>query len=769
MAETGFISIANHIGYKVQTLEEAVCYLNNVKESWLLVLDNADDPEVEYDRLYFPLGQSSTIILTSRNAKFGDRYTNGGRPSDLRHIELETLTSTEAEELLLKISKVGQDEVSRKHASAIASHLSCHALALIQAGTYISRGYCELPGYLEVFRKQRKRSLGFKSEYGNVYTTFEMSARRLQGLKDESGDDALQLLSILGNYGPNQLPVSVFESAWLNAVAARDVESTNLQNDFQLSSWHVDRLPSFVRDILDMDEWDSFRLLQSVNRLEEASLISFDRLHISMHPLVHAWARDRLNAEQQDQSWLAAGCLIAFAVADHNESTHSSRMIMTHIQTYVSLKINETDLSSKTEIASIVLNCACWLNYHYFPDNAKSTVSALLGYLNLDESRVDCTYLPIYVTLGHAYSYSEDHRAEELLQQIIPIQKQIYGEDHQEVLSSKLALSDVYIDRGETKQAIELLEKATESTERLSGYDETWLLSQYLLALAYRDDNQTKRAIELFEKITQIEEKILPEDNLDRLLSQQALAVAYRKNNQMNQAIELLEKVTKIQERLPEDNLVRLDSQQELAVTYRHNNQKKEAIELLEKISQIEEEILPEDHQRRLHSQYQLAITYRLNNQTKQAIELLEKVTKIQERFSEVCRDRHDWLYQLALAYHKNDQIKQAIELFEKVTKIRESIFPEDCQKRLLSQYTLAVAYSENDQIQQAIELLEKVTKIQEKTLLEDNRDRLNSQYQLSIAYYRNNQTEQAMELFEKVTEIRERILPEDYQELLSS
>jgi hypothetical protein len=48
LAEDGFWDIANRLNVSVQTLEAARQGLANTKHSWLLVLDNADNPEVDY-------------------------------------------------------------------------------------------------------------------------------------------------------------------------------------------------------------------------------------------------------------------------------------------------------------------------------------------------------------------------------------------------------------------------------------------------------------------------------------------------------------------------------------------------------------------------------------------------------------------------------------------------------------------------------------------------------------------------------------------------
>ena len=61
LAEAGYMNIATTIGIAAQTLEDAKQALSNVKHPWLLVLDNADNPDVDYQQ-YIPDGVSSAVI-----------------------------------------------------------------------------------------------------------------------------------------------------------------------------------------------------------------------------------------------------------------------------------------------------------------------------------------------------------------------------------------------------------------------------------------------------------------------------------------------------------------------------------------------------------------------------------------------------------------------------------------------------------------------------------------------------------------------------------
>jgi NB-ARC domain len=155
LAESGFLDIAGRLQIPAQTLEAARQGLANIKERWLLILDNADDPKVDYQR-YFPTGSWGVVMLTSRNDECHQYATE-------KAFTLDGLSHDEARELLLKAARAppAQRSTVEGDAQAVVSLLRSHPLALIQAGSYVSRGHCTLAEYPGVFAQQRKRLLAF--------------------------------------------------------------------------------------------------------------------------------------------------------------------------------------------------------------------------------------------------------------------------------------------------------------------------------------------------------------------------------------------------------------------------------------------------------------------------------------------------------------------------------------------------------------------------------------------------------------------------------
>lgn len=141
----GFIDTAEACDIRDKSFDSARLWLQETPHSWLLVLDNADDPKLDY-ALYLPAASKGHVLITSRVPETADLQTAG---MDF----YESLSETTAVELLLKASKIDLNVYSTHCVDArkIVNLLGCHALAIVQAGASISQGICGLEEYAEMF------------------------------------------------------------------------------------------------------------------------------------------------------------------------------------------------------------------------------------------------------------------------------------------------------------------------------------------------------------------------------------------------------------------------------------------------------------------------------------------------------------------------------------------------------------------------------------------------------------------------------------------
>jgi hypothetical protein len=122
-------------------------------ESWMLILDNADDPDIDLFP-HFPLGDRGTILITSRNPECRIHATAGV-------CELGRMEEEEATTLMLKT--VGHedlsDEAAREIAKSAVSILGYLALAIDQAGAVVRQGLYTMEEYRKVGKNFLTESL----------------------------------------------------------------------------------------------------------------------------------------------------------------------------------------------------------------------------------------------------------------------------------------------------------------------------------------------------------------------------------------------------------------------------------------------------------------------------------------------------------------------------------------------------------------------------------------------------------------------------------
>jgi tetratricopeptide (TPR) repeat protein len=714
-------------------------------------------------------------MLTSRNDECHQYATE-------KYIALDGLAEAEAQGLLLRAAHVPHDQhwALKDDAQKVASLLRSHPLALIQAGSYVARGHCTLAEYPLVYVQQRKRLLTFRtnqarSRYRDVYATFEASAEILQSSRTELSGDALQLLPVLAICGPSRLPLPLFEAAWRSAQTISPSKAGTNDAD-RLTPWHVSRLPSFIQ--IDTDIWDSFRLIEAIHLLKSFSLVSTDTyngfLSVSMHPLIHAWARDRLDPAEQHESWVTTGCLVAVSSSGHVLWRKHGWQLQPHLQALLSWEISRMFTSEPPVMITCILVKCGWLLYK-MRDDAKLFVlmNKLITYLSLNRLTVDEKWLPVYdLTARNLVNYGKVREAVSLLEQVVKIKEQTLAEGHTSRLASQHVLAIAYQANGQVKEAVSLLEQVVKIKEYTRAEDRPdRLASQHVLAIAYRANGQVKEAVSLLEQVVKIREQTLAEDHPSRLASQHELAGAYQANGQVKDAVSLLEQVVKIEEQtLAEDHPSRLASQHELAGAYQANGQVKEAVSLLEQVVKIEERTLAEDHPSRLASQHELAGAYEANGQVKEAVSLLERVAKIEEQtLAEDHPDRLTSQHELARAYKANGQVKEAVSLLEHVVKIGERTLTEDHPDRLASQHALAIAYRANGRVKEAVSLLEQVVKIEEQTLAEDHPSRLASQNVLATIFWGLGRRNASLQIMKHVVEIQRQALDKHHPDRRNS
>ncbi|KAJ7845248.1 FabD/lysophospholipase-like protein [Mycena olivaceomarginata] len=270
------IAIANKIG---NNLQDALLWLITITEEWMLLFDNADDPNINLFP-FFPQCTHGNIIITSRNPQLA---VHGPKS----YSKVGNMKETDAIDLLL-LSAVEDNTVeTAESASEIVKELYYLPLAIIQAGAYISKFNC-LDQYLSLYKENHVRLLKQHPEQSHddyewtVYTTWEISFKQLSPLAAE----LLQMCSLL-HY--NNIPEAIFQKAaeWTIDDAA---DAQNL---------HEAR--AFLQSFLSMSaNWDQQAFMDIIAEIAGYSLLNRHAGGIlSIHPLVQLWCCNTFTNEHK--------------------------------------------------------------------------------------------------------------------------------------------------------------------------------------------------------------------------------------------------------------------------------------------------------------------------------------------------------------------------------------------------------------------------------------------------------------------------------------
>jgi tetratricopeptide (TPR) repeat protein len=573
-------------------------------------LDNADDKDTDYSQ-YFPSGTRGAILMTSRIPD-SRRYCTVGTE------QLQSLDSSNCSNLLLRAAEIPYELWNEHEAAAerVISALGSHTLALIQAGAYISQGYCSIKSYPEEYQRQCKKLMEFspkqaESRYCNVYATFEASAQVLEASNDEASRDALDLLNLLSIFHNEKVPLLLFEDAFLGIQDAQELPDDDSRIEI-LSTWHVSHLPQFMQ--VDLEQWDQFRLQRAQTLLRSLALITAgeERSYptISMHPLTHNWSSTR-QERNLTQSLKSIGCLYALLAYGKREIVPYETPLRLHLQKFINQQMHsEYNTSTSMKTSQVLYQCCQLLHYLRLDVLLTETLGILFQRLKLDPREPTERFLQLYkLGANNLYYMGKSKQAVVTWEKIIEIENTTLADDHERRLESEHQLSVAYIYNRQFKDAITLLEHIVKVRETLREDHPNRLSAQHVLALAHVDNGQIKDAINLLEHVVKVQTTIA-EDHPDRLASQYVLAKAYLENGQIKGAINLLEHIVKVRETtLAEDHPERLSSQHALGTAYLDNGRIKDGIRLLEQVVKVET-ILAEGDPDRLLSQHTLARAY---------------------------------------------------------------------------------------------------------------------------------------------------------------
>ena len=703
---------------------------------WLLILDNADDPE-DVDHL-IPNSASGHIVITTRHHNPGW----GGTP-----LPVDVMPSEKAEHFLLNRSHRKAEEGMA--AERLAKALGYLPLALEQAAAYLAQNrMIRIVEYLERFEEQQiaftekaKSKRPLKGGYEEtVATTWEISFEKLP----ESAREALLALVFLN---PENIPLDLFhEGRHLGAAMA------------------------------ELDLSDRFVIQDEI--IEPLSAYSFVEVHdegslLSVHRLVQAVMLDRLSSEGQLEQSFKRLVTALDELLTEDPRLPSNWPIYDRWILHIQRAMTFWSLSEKP------FESWLWNRYAHFAWSAgRSKDSQLLLHQQLygfrrtlgEEHPSTLTAMANLAsslrTLGNAKA------ARELEEQTLEVSRRTLGEEHPSTLTAMVNLASSLRTLGDAKAARELLEQALEVRRRTLGEEHpSTLTAMANLAESLRALGDATAARELLEQTLEVRRRTLGEEHPSTLTAMANLASSLWALGDAKAARELLEQTLEVSRRtLGEEHPDTLTAMANLAESLRALGNAKAARELLEQALEVRRRTLGEEHPSTLTAMANLAESLRALGDATAARELLEQTLEVRRRtLGEEHPSTLTAMANLASSLWALGDAKTARELLEQALEVSRRTLGEEHPDTLTAMANLAEFLRALGNATAARELLEQALEVRRRTLGEEHPDTLTAMANLASSLWALGDANAARELEEQTLKVRRRTLGEEHPSTLNA
>jgi tetratricopeptide (TPR) repeat protein len=517
-------ALARRLGIPEQAeqAETVVALLDELRQHnrWLLTFDNAEEPRDL--RPYWPPGGGGHVLITSRNPNWA-----GLAPT----VPIGVLARVEAIAFLKR--RAGLDEQA---ANALAEALGDLPLALEQAAAYLEETSTSPSDYLALLQVRGPDLFALgqpATSEQTIATTWAVSLDRIRTTTPVAED----LLALCAFLGPDDLP-------------------RNLLVD------HPEVLPTplaaAVQDRLDFQ--------QALAALRRYSLIAVTSDALSMHRLVQAVVRHRLNSDQEHQWAIAAARVVLAALPDdvHDfDAWPIAARLLPHVLTVTG---NEVLAQTVPAVTVSLLNRAS----QYLVGRAEIPFAKPLAERALQMAEAELgarhpdTATSLYCLAIVLYHQGDLDHARILHERALAIREASLGADH---LDTGLSLNDLAIvvdAQGDHDRARRLHERVLRIRETRRGPDHPHTASSLnnLGIVLYKQGDLDRPRI-LHERALTIREASLGRDHPYTAQSLMNLALVLAAQDDLDRARALLERALRI-------NQARLGDQPETAGTL-HN------------------------------------------------------------------------------------------------------------------------------------------------------------------------------------------------------
>ncbi|KAJ6178279.1 hypothetical protein N7519_008740 [Penicillium mononematosum] len=697
-------------------------FLSQARSNWLLIIDNADKPDIKFENLVVP-GDRGHILVTTRNPSLR-RQGNAGS------VEVKGLKQREALHLLMKVADIipPWDLSSETAANEIIKTLGYLALAVIQAGNSIYNKMCNLKEYLRFYRRflenrQRRKSVSEsedldwrKAENDDIYSAFDFSFQNIVSSNTTPSQDAVEVLNIVSFYHFDNIRVDIFERGMgLERSQLRQSRTRSLRAGFVqaiVSRFKPPRaLPRILRQ--SADDMHPLCIREALSELYASSLITYgnDEQSFSLHPLVHAWARDRIPPKERSLwAMISFNTLMASIPLPPMETGESHvsfrRSLIPHLNECLeACPIEFREFSGLGmgkhrrftlvfqpslvfTIREMIQNAAkCGVLHAETGDFSKSAYylflakESLVKLLGPNDEKTIATMLGLASILWGLGRLKE---AIALQEQVVKSRKEALGPDHRETLLAMDSLGQSFWLNGQYREALELQQQTAQKMQtHLGEGDDDTLKALDHLGVTLNAWHRFIESRDMHRKVLQIRMQNLDQSDLRVLETKNNLAMALFDLRELDDAISLMEEVYNGRKaRMGKEHPYTLWALCYLAKIYTEAGELQKAEDILIEGIAAGKRSLGADHLGVLMGCGELARTYSRQGRLDEAVTLLmSTIDKIKISRGSEHIDYATGMWSLGLLWEKKQEQSKAMDAYQ--------VALEATEKRLTAEHPL--------------------------------------------------------------------------------
>ena len=619
--------------------ESALHWIGLLKENYIMVFDSADVLSPAELEAYLPPGRGGNILITSRNSAMRNLT------SPENSLEVTEMEEDDAIELLLRASYLDLSSMEfQLEASKIVEELACLPLAIDQAGAYIASGVTTIGDYLAKYSDHRKTSLSHSeftgaSKYNrSVYGTWELSYKEIQKRaesddphKANAANSAMLILKLFPFFHHEGITEETFSYAALQ----KDKEMSSPK--LPIASTILDRRPLPLNKT---GAWDNFVFREGIQILLAFSLIKKGPSNYvyTMHPLIHAWGRDRVPLNERKQCCLMAHVTLSCSLRwNRDQPFEFRRTLVTHIRANL-----EHCRSESNENGVIYL------------DDASDKFGRLLreqGYFR---------------------------EAEILENKVLDTRNRILGVEHADTIRAMANLATTYQNLGKYTQAEKLQIQVLDTRNRILGVKQlNTITAMEDLAVTYQYLGKYTMAEKLQIQVLDARNTLLGRGHKHTIRAMAYLAVTYGRLGTYTEAeklqIQVLDaRITILGVKHPNT----ITAMENLAVTYQYLGKYIEAEKLQIQVLDARNRIFGKEHPHAIKAMANIAVTYGHLGKYTEAEKLQIQVLDAMNRTLGVDHpDTISTIENLAAIYQKFERYREAEKLQIQVLDARNRIF----------------------------------------------------------------------------------------------